>query len=85
MKPHDPDLYGRHPAVKQLAGYFDAQLTAPEYRPYAAEVEHTARTMLSSIPDCPELSVGLRKLLEARDCFIRAAAAGGDETKPLPS
>ena len=24
-------------------------------------------------PDCPEKEVGLRKLLEAKDCFVRAA------------
>jgi hypothetical protein len=26
-----------------------------------------------SIPDGPEKSAGLRKLLEAKDCFVRAA------------
>lgn len=25
------------------------------------------------LPDCPEKEVGLRKLLEAKDCFVRAA------------
>ena len=25
-----------------------------------------------SIPDCPEKNAGLRKLLEAKDCFVRA-------------
>ena len=27
------------------------------------------------LPDCPEKSAGLRKLLEAKDCFVRAALA----------
>ena len=26
-----------------------------------------------NIPDCPEKSAGLRKLLEAKDCIVRAA------------
>jgi len=25
------------------------------------------------LPDCPEKSAGMRKLLEAKDCFVRAA------------
>jgi hypothetical protein len=27
----------------------------------------------SSLPDSPEKSAGMRKLLEAKDCFVRAA------------
>lgn len=78
---------GRHPAVVKLAGYFDARRTGERARPIAAEIEHTARTMLAAIPDSSELSVGLRKLLEARECFIRAAAeaeAAGGLRAPFP-
>lgn len=32
-----------------------------------------AREMVSDLPYCPETSAGLRKLLEAKDCFVRAA------------
>jgi len=32
-----------------------------------------ANEMNTSLPDCPEKSVGMRKLLEAKDCFVRAA------------
>ena len=32
-----------------------------------------ARLMESTLPDCAEKSAGLRKLLEAKDCFVRAA------------
>lgn len=31
-----------------------------------------ADDMIASCPDGPELSAGLRKLLEAKDCFVRA-------------
>lgn len=31
-----------------------------------------AKTM-DELPDCAEKSAGLRKLLEAKDCFVRAA------------
>ena len=33
----------------------------------------TAEGMIEELPDGPELTVGLRKLLEAKDCFVRAA------------
>ncbi len=29
--------------------------------------------MVQILPDCPELTVGLRKLLEAKDAFVRTA------------
>lgn len=32
-----------------------------------------ANTMEDELPDGPEKSAGLRKLLEAKDCFVRAA------------
>lgn len=34
-----------------------------------------AEKMLVGLPDGPELTAGLRKLLEAKDCFVRAAIA----------
>lgn len=32
-----------------------------------------AQAMDASLPKCPEKSAGLRKLLEAKDCFVRAS------------
>ena len=32
-----------------------------------------AEDMLATLPDSPELTMGLRKLLEAKDAFVRAA------------
>ena len=39
-----------------------------------------AAQMEAMLPDGPEKSAGMRKLLEAKDCFVRAAldAPGGD-------
>lgn len=38
-----------------------------------------ARQIDETLPDCAEKSAGLRKLLEAKDCFVRAGipADGG--------
>lgn len=35
----------------------------------------TAYKIAEQFPDSPELTAGLRKLLEAKDCFVRAAVA----------
>jgi len=32
-----------------------------------------AQLMETTLPDGPEKSTGMRKLLEAKDCFVRAA------------
>lgn len=36
-----------------------------------------AAQMNHLLPDGPEKSAGLRKLLEAKDCFVRARLSGG--------
>ncbi len=79
MKRTESVLVGRHPATVELGTHFDGAHIADELRPLAVEVEHTARTMIRELPDCRELTVGLRKLLEARECFIRAAMSGSEQ------
>lgn len=39
---------------------------------------NTALTMDRGLKDCAEKSAGMRKLLEAKDCFVRAALEGGE-------
>lgn len=36
-----------------------------------------AQQMNTSLPDSPEKSAGLRKLLEAKDCMVRASLDAG--------
>lgn len=57
--------------------------TTMQYFQYAHLPEHLqavskpvgdlAEVMESSLPDGPEKSAGMRKLLEAKDCFVRAS------------
>ncbi len=42
----------------------------------ANRLHHTAyvtKDLEATLPDGPEKSAGMRKLLEAKDCFVRAA------------
>ena len=36
------------------------------------QIADLAELMNSTLPDGPEKSAGMRKLLEAKDCFVRA-------------
>ena len=65
---------GRHPGTQhfeKLFGY--SHLPAGALRDTSAACNVVACQMVKQLPDGPELSAGLRKLLEAKDCFVRAA------------
>jgi hypothetical protein len=49
-----------------------AHLPAGPLRDVSAQVCGLAQELDDSIPDGPEKSAGMRKLLEAKDCLVRA-------------
>lgn len=54
--------------------YFDYEhLTHPVLIEASAPFCELAREIDARLPDGPEKSAGLRKLLEAKDCIVRAA------------
>lgn len=64
------DITQRHPATRRLLVHFQR----PAYSEVIAqECERLALLMVACLADGAELTVGLRKLLEARDSFMRAA------------
>lgn len=69
------DAESRHPSVQQVVQFFEFEhLSRRELREVSEAVADLASDILILIPeDSPELTVGLRKLLEAKDCFVRAA------------
>jgi hypothetical protein len=73
-----PDLLaGRHPSTVAICGHFGyGHLPQPLQlvsMPFAQLVEKTLR----NVPDdSAELTAGLRKILEGKDCAVRAARAG---------
>ena len=64
----------RHPATRQLARWLKANPNLPGGIPadMAKVFEAFAASVVLVTPDGPELSAGMRKLLEAKDCFVRA-------------
>lgn len=64
---------GRHPGTTGIARHF-AYDHLPEHLQGPSKACHDlAEAMIRDLPDGPELTAGLRKLLEAKDCFVRAA------------
>lgn len=68
-------LDGRHPGVREVAKHFEFDHLPADLKAISARVSVLMGEMLDSLPDSPELTVGLRKLLEAKDCFVRCAVA----------
>lgn len=64
----------RHPGTKHFQQLFAFDhLPDGPLRETSARVAGLAGIMVRNLPDGPELTAGLRKLLEAKDCFVRAA------------
>lgn len=76
-------LAGRHPATQGLARWFAFDhLTHPHARAVSEECHDLAESMIGWLRDGPELSTGLRRLLEAKDCFVRQALADDYDAPP---
>lgn len=63
----------RHPATEQLLRHFEYSHLPVALATISRKCHAHAHEMAFLLPDGPELTTGLRKLLEAKDCFVRAA------------
>jgi hypothetical protein len=63
----------RHPATTGLLRYFTYSHLPEDLQVVSRPLCRLANDLAESLPDGPELTTGLRKLLEAKDCFVRAA------------
>lgn len=70
---HPLAVSGRHPATTQLLGFFEFEHLPPFLQAVSAPCHDLAFDIATTLPDGPELTAGLRKLLEAKDCFVRQA------------
>ena len=52
--------------------YFAYEHLPPALQAVSKPFGELAREMAATLPPCAELSAGLRKLLEAKDCAVRA-------------
>lgn len=69
---------GRHPATTGILRHFRFEHLPEHLQAVSRPVGELANSMIDQLPDGPELTTGLRKLLEAKDCFVRAALPTDD-------
>lgn len=63
---------GLHPATEAILRYFEYEHLPPHLQDVSRLCAKLAYEMVDKGTG-PELTIGLRKLLEAKDCFVRAA------------
>lgn len=66
----------RHPGTRHFAPLFAYAHLPPFLADISAAFARMAQDCVNSLPDDPELTACLRKLLEAKDCAVRAALRG---------
>lgn len=62
-----------HPSTVNLLRWFDSEHLPEHLRVVVRPIHQLALDTALALPDGPEKSAGLRKLLEAKDCLVRAA------------
>ena len=62
-----------HPATTAVLRYFAWDHLPPDLQAVSKPIGELAQQMAETLPGGPELTTGLRKLLEAKDCLVRAA------------
>lgn len=67
------DLSDRHPGTRHFQALFEWEHLPEHLADLSEPCARLAGRMVAELWDGPELSTGLRKLLEAKDCFVRAA------------
>ncbi len=69
-----PMREGLHPSARALLAFFEYKHLPPGLAAISKSCHDLAHEMAADPAlNGPELTVGLRKLLEAKDCFVRAA------------
>ncbi|MGW4757768.1 hypothetical protein [Streptomyces chartreusis] len=63
----------RHIGTTHLLRYFEYAHLPEHLQAVSKPCADLANELVNALPDGPELTAGLRKLLEAKDCFVRAA------------
>lgn len=56
-----------------IISYFEYEHLPPKLQVVSEPICKLAKALDTNLPNCAEKFAGLRKLLEAKDCFVRAA------------
>lgn len=64
------------PPPPEILRYFAYEHLPPHLQAVSKPLGDLARQMVELVPNSAERTAGLRKLLEAKDCFVRASLPG---------
>lgn len=80
------DAYAhRHKSVQDVLRFFESDHLPAHLVPVSLACQRLAMQMVESLPDDPELVVGLRALLAAKDAFVRTQVVHAQtKTQELP-
>lgn len=67
----------RHPSISALLRFFTYRHLPENLQWVSQPFCELAFHMADTLPSSPETTAGLRKLLEAKDCAVRAALESG--------
>ena len=68
-----------HPSTQALLRYFEYEHLPPPLAAISRPFHGLAHDVAEDLPECAETTVCLRKLLEAKDCAVRAALDEGEQ------
>lgn len=74
---------GRDFSTRHIAQFFDFGHLPPDLAATSEAFHDLAVRLVQSIPDSPELTVALRKLLESKDAAVRAVVSSRTEADSL--
>lgn len=75
------DYSDRATSTQHIMRQFRLKHLPPHLQTVSQACADLAHHMTNELPDSPELTVALRKLLEAKDCFVRSAVAMHEDTR----
>ena len=75
MESNEPKKH--HPSVAHVLQFFEYDHLPPELAEFSKPFHDLAHEMADRLQPNPETPVGLRKLLEAKDCMVRARKCAG--------
>lgn len=74
-----------HPSVAEKLEFFAHNHLPEPLFSIARQLHSTAHEMANQIESSPQLALGLQKLMEAKDCFVRAKVAELNKANGMPA
>ena len=72
-----------HPSARALLDFFEYHHLPPHLAAVSRQCHSLAHLLIEECGNNAEFTAGLRKLLEAKDCFVRSALQNKNEQEKI--